>query len=509
MKHLILILAIFLSFSLVGQKPSNSTAKKSNDSRDTSRYDVKMDMDYEVTKNASVNINGVNIPYKVTASTTPVWDENGKAMAGIFTVFYERTDVADKSTRPIVFSFNGGPGAASLWMMLGYTGPKLVKMDPEGYPIQPYGLKDNPNSILDVADIVYVDPVNTGFSRPINENISRDKFFGVNADIKYLAKWIGSFVTLKERWSSPKFLIGESYGTIRVSGLALELQESEWMFLNGVVLVSPTDLGISRTGPVQEALRLPYFAATAWYHKALNPDLLARELNDLLPEVEQFTINELLPAVALGGSLDPTKKNKIIKQFARYSGLSESVVAQYELQIPVYFYWKELLRSRGQTIGRLDSRYIGIDTRDAGLSPEYNAELVAWMQSFTPAINMYLRDDLGFKTKLKYNVFGSVHPWNNEGNNTGKNLRAAMAQNPYLHVMVQSGFYDGACDYFNAKYNLWQLDVNSRVKDRLSWKGYRGGHMMYLRQDDLKLSTQDIREFIAISLKATAVPAKY
>ena len=186
--------------------------------------------------------------------------------------------------------------------------PRRLNIDDEGYPLQPYGVQENPNSILDVADIVYIDPVNTGYSRPVSKDIPGTKFFGVNEDIKYLAGWISTFVTRKNRWASPKFLIGESYGTTRVSGLALELQDAQWMYLNGVVLVSPTDLGIDRNGPVGTALRLPYFAATAWYHKALAADLQQKDLTAFLPEVEEFTIHELIPAISQGGFIDEAPK---------------------------------------------------------------------------------------------------------------------------------------------------------------------------------------------------------
>jgi carboxypeptidase C (cathepsin A) len=512
MKHtkhwLITILSIlFFTLNSFAQRPDKGMSPQMR--KDSIENNQVMKMDYKVTRQASVTINGKIVPYQVTASTTPVWDDNGETIAGVFSVFYERTDTKDKSTRPLVFSFNGGPGSASLWMMLGYTGPRLLNIDPEGYPILPPGLKDNHNSILDVADIVYVDPVNTGFSRPISEHIKKSKFFGVNADIKYLANWISSFVTREKRWASPQFLIGESYGTVRVSGLALKLQQSSWIYPLGVILVSPTTLGINREGPVSDALRLPYFAATAWYHKALDKKYLDQKLADFLPQVEHFTLYDLLPAIAQGGSLPTDKREAIIRQFSAYSGLSQEAIRNYNMQVPVGFYWKELLRTRGQTLGRLDSRYIGVDTKDAGNYPEYNAEFVAWMQSFTPAINLYLRGELGFETNLTYNVFGNVYPWDNENDNTGNDLRSAMAQNPYLHVMVQSGYFDGACDYFNAKYNLWQLDENNRVSDRLSWKGYPSGHMMYLRQDDLKNATEDVRQFILNAMSAANKPAKY
>lgn len=465
--------------------------------------------DRSVTTFHQVTIKGQRIPYKAIAGTIPVWDENGKPIAGVFYTYYERSDVKDRESRPLIISFNGGPGTPSLWMELGYTGPRSVNVDDEGYPLQPYGVKENPNSLLDMADIVYVDPVNTGFSRIVSKDVQPSKFFGVNADVKYLAEWLSTFVSRNNRWNSPKFLIGESYGTTRVSGLALELQNAQWMFLNGVVLVSPTNLGIDRAGPVGEALQLPYFAATAWYHKVLPDDLQKKDLTAMLPEVEDFTINELIPALSKGGFLEEQKKHEIAAKMSRYSGLSEKVILQYNLVISPSFFWKELLRNKGYTVGRLDSRYLGIDRSDGGVSPDYNAELISWEHSFTPAMNSYLREELNYKTDLKYNVFANVFPWDPANDHTGENLRKAMAENPYLHVMIQSGYYDGACDYFNAKYSMWQLDPSGKLRDRLSWKGYRSGHMMYLRKEDLATSTEDLREFIRKSLPQKNQPAKY
>ena len=204
-----------------------------------------------------------------------------------------------------------------------------------------------------------------------------------------------------------------------------------------------------------------------------------------------------------------TRLVKQIKMVSYYSGISEKSVRENNGIIYTNFFWKELLRDRGYTVGRLDSRYLGIDSRDAGMGPEYNAELTTWLHAFTPAINMYMRDELGYRTDLDYNMFGPVHPWNSDNNNTGNNLRAAMAQNPFLHVLVQSGYYDGACDYFNAKYNLWQMDPNGKLKDRIAWEGYRSGHMMYLRKEDLKISTEHLRRFILSSIPAKSAPARY
>ncbi|MGB0936706.1 MAG: S10 family peptidase [Colwellia sp.] len=500
----LLIVSLLITFTAV------SLSSKAENER-------KINVDQKQLTKHSTKINGKKISYTATTGTQPVWDEEGNATASLFYTYYQRSGIKDNSTRPLVISFNGGPGSASVWMHIAYTGPRILNVDDEGYPLQPYGVKTNPFSILDVADIVFVNPVNTGYSRVLPDKDgkmpSKDKqqkmFFGVNADVKYLADWITTFVSRNDRWRSPKYLIGESYGTTRVAGLSLALQSRQWMYINGVILVSPTDIGIKRDGPVKSANRLPYFAATAWHHKALNKDLQAKDLDDLLPEIESFTVNEYMPALAKGGFISAQEKQSIATKVADYSGLSVAQVLDNNLDIDNAYFWKKLLKDRKKTVGRLDSRYLGIDKKLAGTRPDYNAELTSWLHSFTPAINYYLAQELNYKTDLKYNMFGNVHPWDRTNNNTGENLRLAMAQNPYLNVMVQAGFYDGATNYFDAKYTLWQLDPSGLMRDRLSFKGYRSGHMMYLRRDDLKQSNQDIREFIQQSLPAKGEPAKY
>ncbi|UCS93027.1 carboxypeptidase [Echinicola marina] len=456
-----------------------------------------------------LNIKGKNVPYTATVGTQPVWGKDGKEVAYLFYTYYERSDIQDKTKRPLVISFNGGPGSASIWMHIAYTGPVLLNIDEEGNPVQPYGVKDNPHSILDVADIVYIDPVNTGYSRITDKEADRAQFFGVNSDVNYLADWVRTFVSRNNRWASPKYLIGESYGTTRVSGLVNRLQNSQWMFFNGVVLVSPTDLGIERNGPIAAANYLPYYAATAWYHKALEPSLQERDLEELLPEVEEFTVQELIPAMVKGGFLGNAEKEALARKMSRYSGLSEKVLLEHNLAVPTQFYWKELLRDQGLTVGRLDSRYKGIDRSDAGSSFDHDPALTAWNHAFAPAFNHYMINDLDFKTDLNYFLFGPVHPWDRTRDSTGENLRSAVAQNPYLHVMIQSGYYDGGTDYFNAKYSMWQMDPSGKLKDRLSWKGYRSGHMMYLRAKDLEKANEDIREFIQKSLPQEGMPAHY
>ena len=476
--------------------------------------DLRLPVDTIITSNHTTKIKNKNVNYVANTGTQPVWDNSGKMVASLYYTYYKRTDIKDTAERPLLISFNGGPGSASVWMHVAYTGPKILKIDREGFPIQPYGVKDNPYSVLDVADIVFVNPVNTGFSRMIpDENgkmPDRSMFFGINADIKYLASWINTFVSRNNRWESPKYIIGESYGGTRVMGLSLELQEKQWMYLNGVILVSPADYKVYSTGgAVSSAINLPYFTAAAWYHNSLDKNLQSKDLLDILPESENFTINTLIPAIAKGGFISKEEKNIIANKMSYYSGLSKKSILQHNLDIPTQFFWKELLRDKsGYTIGRLDSRYLGLDKNEAGSRPDSNAELDSWEHSFTPAINHYLRNDLGFKTDLKYNLFGPVHPWDNRNDSTRDDLRQAMAQNPYLKVLVQSGYYDGATTYFQAKYTMWHVDPSGKMKDRFDFKGYRSGHMMYLREEDLEASNEDLRSFIKNSL-TNGKSAKY
>lgn len=472
----------------------------------------KLPIDTTVTTQHSVTINGAPINYTATTGTQPVWDEMGEPIASLHYTYYTRNNVKDRASRPLLISFNGGPGSGSVWMHLAYTGPRILKIDDEGYPVQPYGVKQNPFSVLDVTDIVYVNPANTGYSRTIPETgkeVDREKFFGINADIKYLAEWLNTFVTRNNRWRSPKYIVGESYGGTRVMGLSLALQNQQWMYLNGVIMVSPADYKLYNTGgAVENAISLPYFTAAAWHHKALPPELQQKDLLEILPESENYAVNTLVPALAKGGFIGETEKNATAEKMAYYSGLSKKEILDQNLVVPVQYFWKNLLKDKGHTIGRLDSRYLGIDRQLFGGRPDYSAELTSWLHSFTPAINYYLQEELKFKTDIKYNMFGPVRPWNNDDDSTRDDLRQAMAQNPYLNVLIQSGYYDGATTYFQAKYTMWQVDPSGKMKDRFEFKGYRSGHMMYLRREDLQKANDDIRAFIKRTAN-TGKSAKY
>ena len=498
MKKLLLIICL-ISFSIKSQN-------------------ITLPIDTLVTTYHESIIKGNSIKYIAETGTQPVWDEDGRPIASLFYTYYKKNNTKKSNEnpnhRPLIISFNGGPGSGSLWMHIGYTGPKVLNIDDEGFPTQPYGIKDNPYSILDTADIVFVCPVNTGYSRMIADEKGkypkRKEFFGINADIKYLAEWINTFVSRKNRWESPKYIIGESYGGTRVMGLSYELQNKHWMYLNGVIMVSPADYKLFEEGDsVNSSLHLPYYSATAWYHQVLDDDLQMRDLTEILPEVEEFTINKLIPAVAKGGFISKIERNEIAEKYSKYSGLSTKFILDNNLNVPNNFFWKELLKEKeGLTVGRLDSRYRGLDKKNSGSTPDSNIELNSWNHSFTPAINYYLRNELKFVTDVKYNVFGPVHPWDRENDNTRENLRKAMAQNPFLKVFIQSGYYDGATNYFQAKYTMWQVDPSGKMKDRFYFEGYRSGHMMYLRSDDLKKSNEDLRKFIRNS-STNGKPAKY
>ena len=297
-------------------------------------------------------------------------------------------------------------------------------------------------------------------------------------------------------------------------GLAHELQQNQWLYLNGVVLVSPADyeLRYESGGIILPTVDFPYFTATAWYHNKLNDNLQKMSLDEVIKISSDFAYNELLPSLAKGGSIDNDKKNEIAKKIETLTSIKYNEVIKNNLIISTSFFWKELLRDEGFTIGRLDSRYKGIDSNDSGNYPEYSPELSAWDHAFTPAINSYIKEVLNFETDVKYNTWArgelSVRPWNSDNIRIRRNFREALAENPFLNVLIQSGYYDGATTFSAAKYTIQQVDPSGKLKDRFTFKGYESGHMMYLRREDLKKSNQDLRDFILKTI-TTNKSAKY
>ena len=453
-----------------------------------------------VTKH-SARIEGQTVNYTAEAGWLPI-REDGKVTAKMFYVAYTRDGVSDLSTRPLLFSFNGGPGTASVWMHLGYTGPRRVVYDDDGFaPMPPGTLEDNPHSVLDVADIVYIDPVATGFSR-MSEGEDLHKYHGTLSDIQSVAEFIHLYLVRNDRWMSPKFVIGESYGTTRASGLAGYLLSRKRIYLNGVILVSMTDLDMDRGSDVSYAASLPQRAATAWYHGQLSPALQARPIRDLLDEVEEFAMGDYLHALVAGDRLPDAERHAVASRVASYTGLTAEYVVSANLRVDARRFWKELLRDQRLTVGRLDSRYLGVDRDAAGENPEYDPAMSDWNGPFTNAINRYLREELKYPTEMEYNVWGNVRPWTQDANaNVSEMLRQAMRDNPYLKVLVQGGYFDAATDYFNAIYTISHIQPGGEFRDRFRFSWYESGHMMYLRKPDLANANNDLRAFISWAMQ--------
>lgn len=453
-----------------------------------------------VTKH-TIDIGGQRIAYTATAGTIMLRDDKNKAEASVFYVSYTRDDVTDRSRRPMVYSFNGGPGTASVWMHMGFTGPRKVVYDDEGMmPAPPFRLADNDHAILDIADIVYIDPVGTGYSR-MAPGEDAHKFHGVMEDIRSVGEFIRLYTTRNSRWDSPKFLIGESYGTTRASGLVNYMQQTHQMYFNGVILVSMTGLDYQSGTDLGFALSLPHYTATAWYHKALAPELQSKPLRAVLQESEQFATGAYVDALIKGDALPKAERDNVAAQIGRLAGLSKEYVINSHLRIERGRFRKELLRSRGLTVGRLDSRYTGIDRDAAGATNEFDPAMEAWNGPFAAVINDYFRDELKWESDTKYNIWGDVQPWRrDQRTNTGEMLRAAMTQNPFLRVLVLASYYDGATDYFSAQHVMGHLDPGGSIKDRISFAFYESGHMMYVRKSDLAKSKKDIADFVRQAL---------
>jgi carboxypeptidase C (cathepsin A) len=454
------------------------------------------------TTRHTIDIGGQRIAYTATAGTIVLRDDKQKPEASVFYVSYTRDDVTDRAKRPMFYSFNGGPGTASVWMHMGFTGPRKVVYDDEGMmPAPPFRLEDNAHSVLDIADIVFIDPVGTGFSR-MAPGEDPHKFHGVMEDIRSIGEFIRLYTTRNSRWDSPKFLIGESYGTTRAAGLVNHMQDAHQMYFNGVIQVSMTGLDYQSGTDVGFALSLPHYTATAWYHKALPAELQSKPLQAVLQESEQFAMGPYVDALLKGDRLSQAERDTVAAQVGRFAGVSKDYVVNSNLRLDRGRFRKELLRSRGLTVGRLDSRYTGTDRDAAGATNEYDPAMEAWNGPFAAVINDYFRDELKWETDTKYNIWGEVQPWKRDQRiNTGEMLRSAMTQNPYLRVLVLAAYYDGATDYFSAQHVMSHLDPGGAIKDRISFAFYESGHMMYVRRSDLAKSKQDIAQFVQQALR--------
>jgi carboxypeptidase C (cathepsin A) len=435
-----------------------------------------------------------------------------KPGAKMFFMAYTRNDIKDLSSRPITFAYNGGPGSSSVWLHMGCLGPRRIRMSKEGFSVKPpFGLEDNEHSLLDVTDLVLIDPVSTGFSRPLPGE-KKSQFHGVQEDIASVGEFIRLYITKFGRWTSPKFLLGESYGTFRSAGLSGFLQgRQHGMYLNGIILVSSvldfTTIGFSKGNNLPYILFLPHYTATAWYHKQLSSELQARELTQLLEEVEKFALNDYSVALLMGNRLDEQTEQQIATKLSQYTGLSEEYIRQANLRIRHDRFVKQLLRDEFKTVGRLDSRFTGRDEDAAGENYEFDPSSAAIMGSFSTMLNHYLRTELNYKKDLPYNIYGNVYPWNFSqtlGSRRSieavpymaETLRRAMSENKHLQVFAANGYYDGATPYFGTEYTFSQIGLNDEFKDRVHMGYYKAGHMMYIRKPSLAMLKKDLSEFI-------------
>jgi carboxypeptidase C (cathepsin A) len=454
-----------------------------------------------VTKH-SVVLNGQSIEYTATAGTIVLKEEieedeksaGEKARATIFFVAYTRDDIEDKSRRPVTFSFNGGPGSSSVWLHLGLLGPRRVYLEEDGSaPPPPYRLVENEFSLLDSTDLVFIDPVSTGYSRAVAGEKPKE-FHNFKKDIESVGDFIRLYTTRYERWTSPKFLIGESYGTTRAAGLSGYLQEKQGMYLNGLMLISSIlNFQTARFGTGNDLpyiLFLPTYTATAWYHRRLAEDLQA-DLSKTLAEVKQFAMGEYTVALMKGAALPAGERRVIVRKLARYTGLSESYIEQTNLRVNIHRFVKQLLRDQRRTVGRLDSRFTGIDRDAAGEMLEFDPSHAVIFGPYAATLNDYVRGELSYKSDTPYRVMAQL--WEDWGYDEHQNqfvdvsetLRKAMSMNPNLKVFVANGYYDLATPFLATEYTFNHLELDPELQGNVSMGYYEAGHMMYVHRPSL------------------------
>ena len=476
-----------------------------------------------VTTHHTVTIGDNEVRYTATTGTMILKEESEKEgegssqfegekpMAEIFFVAYtldrEETvpDGEHRRERPLTFSFNGGPGSSSVWLHLGLLGPRRVEMGDVGDLLPPpYRLVDNAFSLLDVSDLVFIDPVTTGYSRVV-QGENPKQYHNFEKDISSVGDFIRLYTTRYNRWTSPKFLIGESYGTTRSAGLSGYLQERHGMFLNGIMLISSIlNFQTARFTPGNDLpyiLFLPTYAATAWYHDRLDADLQA-DLRATLDEVEAFALGAYTQALMQGTDLPGDEYEKIVAKLARYTGLSPEYIQQTNLRINIMRFTKELLRDQRRTTGRLDSRFKGIDRDAAGENWEFDPSLAAITGPYTATLNDYIRTELAFESDLPYEILTSrVHPWGYESHqnqyiNVAETLRTAMTVNPHLKVLVANGYYDLATPYLATMYTFNHMELDDELQENYAMTFYQAGHMMYVHMPSLEMLKKDLAEFV-------------
>lgn len=468
----------------------------------TSRASSDADIDALQRTTHVARIGGEDVSYTATTGRLLLRSATGTPRAHFFFVAYTRNG-QDVTTRPITFTYNGGPGSPAIWLHMGLMGPKRVQMATNGFqPAPPYQLVDNGDSPLDVTDIVLLDPVQTGFSRAA-EGQNASAFHGVRPDIESVSEFIRTYLTQFDRWRSPKYLLGESYGTMRSAGVAEELQTRHGIELNGVVLLSSIldyqSKGYVPGNDYPYPTFLPTFTATAFYHKKLPADLQG-DLAKAVQESREFAYGDYFAALVRGNRLTAAERRAMAERIARYTGLSVDFIERANLRVSDQRFRKELLRDRGVTIGRLDGRYTAIDADQAGETQEFDPSNHALAGPYLSLYLDYLKRDLKYENPLQYYTSGQVQPWDyrpfqNRYLNLVESLRATMARNPALRVLVLNGYYDFATPFGGTEHTFDHLGYEQTYRDRVSMKYYEGGHMMYIVPSILSQVKRDLKSF--------------
>jgi carboxypeptidase C (cathepsin A) len=454
-----------------------------------------------------VTVNGKLLKYSATVGMLPLITAGGETEAHLFFMAYTAEKKGPVGQRPLIFAFNGGPGSASVWLHLGAVGPRRVAMPEDGsMPAPPYQLTENGETWLDQADLVFIDPVGTGYSRAVKPDLSA-KFLSLKGDIESVGEFIRLYLTRYERWSSPLFLAGESYGTTRAAGLAGYLFERGIAF-NGIILVSTvlnfSTISFTTGNELPYVLFLPSYAATAWFHKMLPPDL-GLDLEATLREVEAWATGDYLRTLNKGDRLSPEERQETISRLARYTGLDERYIDNCNLRIEAERFTRELLRERKRAVGRYDSRLHGAVLFAAAEQPDFDPSLTSVRPAFTSAFNSYVRSELGYRTDREYCIFGEgFDKWDWEAKNafadTSEALRNAFSKNPYMKLFVASGVYDLATPYLGTEYILNHLGLDAALRQNITTARYGAGHMMYT---DARIRAQlkrDIAAFVRAAL---------
>ncbi|HTW66045.1 MAG TPA: hypothetical protein VME17_15570 [Bryobacteraceae bacterium] len=503
MKLTPVVAALLMITALQAQEhPAPGAANEKN--ADASKPAEKPPVDTSSVTKHSIQINGQTLNYTATAGTL-VLKKDDKPWASMFYVAYTLDGVADVSKRPITFAFNGGPGSSSVWLHLGALGPKRVVMGPEGeQPKPPYRLVDNDDTALQFTDLVFIDPVTTGFSRAAPGQ-KAEQFHGFEGDLESVSEFIRLYSVRAERWASPKFLAGESYGTTRAAALSQYLLDNEGIYLNGITLISSVlnfeTISFAPGNDLPYTMFLPSYTAAAWYHKKLPKDLQQAGLEKALGESRRFAGNEYSVALLKGDKLTASERTSVAHELARLTGLSETYVEQANLRISMEHFAKELLRDERRTIGRYDSRLEGIDQDATGAYPDYDPSYASVQGVYTAMFNNYVRAELGYKSDMPYQILtDKVQPWKydrfqNRYVNVSGMLRDAMTENPALHVMIAAGYYDLATPFFAAEYTVSHLGLGPSLTDHVSLTYCEAGHMLYTKKACLDSLHTSMAEF--------------